>query len=223
MKEKRNGLTTTIKKSITPRTSPKFFKTQTAALNDDDYDNVHGGAENDVKIQIKYEIDDHSIASQSVSSKGVEPNELPNNHHYVSSGIKCENDISSGITATTTGIKQEILEDITGNSRGSSSDGGNKERRNQQRKNNRSTTKNVIVEPISDIPQLEWTVINRNFLVNRQPRDERLKLKKSYLRNVLDRHEGLHQTRKERREISKRHFLKTCKLLKAMNREREEM
>lgn len=218
MKEKRNGLNHTngtIKKSITPRTSPKFFKTQTAAPNDDD-DKI------DVKIQIKYEIDDHSIASQSVSA----PRELPNNRHHYVSGGKCENDIS-GITATITGIKQEILEDFTGNSRETKSSDGIKERRNQQRKNNRSTTRNVIVEPISNIPRLtpEWTVINRNFLENRQPmtRDERLKLRKSYLRNVLDRHEGLHQTRNERREISKRHFVKTFKLLKAMNREREEM
>jgi hypothetical protein len=206
---KKNGLNHTngtITKSITPRTSPKFFKTQTAAPDDDD---------GDVKVQIKFEIDDevqtnHSIASQSVS-------ELAKHH---ASGRKGENDIS-GITATTTGIKQEILEEFTGKSRESS----DKSRRKQQRKNNRSTTKNVVIEPLSDVPrsapQFEW--INRNFLENLMTRDERLKLKKSYLRNVLDRHESLHQTRKERREISKRHFVKTCKLLKTMNREREEM
>lgn len=218
MRERKNGTITA--KSITPRTSPKLFKTnQTSAAPD-----------NDIKIQIKYEIEvqkNHSIASQSVSPKEL----LQMSYH--ATGRRCENDIS-GITASTTitGIKQETLEEFTGTSRDVEIKMRRKWERNQQRSIARmctTTSNNVIVEPISHIHrhatqiQLEW--INRVFLENLQPitRDERLKLKKSYLRHVLDRHEGLHQTRKERREISKRQFVKTCKLLKAMNREREEM
>lgn len=137
------------------------------------------------------------------------------------SGIKCENDNDiSGITTTTTGIKQEILQEITG-----------KSREKLKRKNNRisaaATSKNVVVEQISEIPrstpqvQLEWTVINKNF--QSMTRDERLKMKRSYLRNLLDRHESLHRVRREKREASRRNFAKSCKLLKAMNQEREEM
>lgn len=202
-------------KSITPRTSPKLFRTQAAT-------------DDETEVEIKYEIHDEVLPAQknhSIASQSVSPTQL--SHH--AAGGRCENDIS-GIkttsTATTTGIKQEIT--------GTPRDVKEKMRRKCNRPNNHiKPIERVFVEPISEIPRSapEWTVINRHFVENlqrnEQPmkfmRDERLRIKKSYLRNVLDRHEGLHFTRKDRREKSKRNFAKICKLLKTLNREKEEM
>lgn len=201
---------------------------------DDDFDDD----DEDNKIKIKEEIfsiSNHSIASQSVSKK-----ELNNVKDENGGGI---NGITTTKTSTTTGIKQEISEDendekekkvleITGKStRDRKTRKVKKNRCNRVRTTSATSSKNVTVEPISEISSrnfacIELDVIGRHNYINMgenlSGRDERLKMKKFYLRHLLSRHETLHQDRKRSMDQSRREFVRANKLLKEMNCEREE-
>lgn len=143
-----------------------------------------------------------------------------------------------GTTTTTTGIKQEISEEeeeegeITGKSRDRKI---RKIKKNHHRRvRTSSASKNVIIETISETPSRNVSELDvklgRHYLQNLQistlecfGRDERLKMKKFYLQHLLSHHEGLHQDRKKSLDRSKRDFANARKLLKEMNREKEEM
>lgn len=147
--------------------------------------------------------------------------------------------MADGGTTTTTGIKLEISEEeeeeeeeITGKSRDRKTRKIKKNHRNRVRTS--SASKNVVTETISETPSRivsELDVkLGRNYLQNLQistlesfGRDDRLKMKKFYLQHLLSHHEGLHHDRKKSLERSKRDFANARKLLKEMNREKEEM
>jgi hypothetical protein len=108
----------------------------------------------------------------------------------------------------------------------------------------------VFVEQISNVPriasqqqqlvQLKTTnVINKQLLENyrqtaddcssssegckKLSRDERLSMRKMYLRHAVNQYEGIHRLQRDSLERSKLHFRKTNKILKAFNRTKNEM
>ena len=138
--------------------------------------------------------------------------------------------IDTTTTTLTTGIKQEISdgeEEITGKSR------DRKTRKKNHRRNRVrtvSSSKNVVIETISENVNELDVKLGRNYLQNLQfstleslSRDDRLKMKKFYLQHLASHHEGLQQDRKKSLDRSKRDFANARKLLKEMNREKEEM
>lgn len=131
--------------------------------------------------------------------------------------------IDTTTTTLTTGIKQEVEEEeeITGKSRN---------RKKSHRVRTASSSKNVIIETISENVNDLDTKLGRNYLQNLQlstleclSRDDRLKMKKFYLQHLAIHHEALQQNRKKSLDRSKRDFANARKLLKEMNREKEEM
>lgn len=103
----------------------------------------------------------------------------------------------------------------------------------------KALSENVIAEPIySGIPldvqlvHLESNVINKRSL-NRYKHDdsdskhltrfERLNMRKIQLRHVLNQYKGMNRVLQKSNELSKIQFIKSCKLLKLSDREKEFM
>lgn len=207
--KKQNGILNVINNisptSTATRTSTKFY-------NDVD----------ETKKLLKKEevsISNHSIASQSVSKiikKDVKEEETER-------VVKDENGIKTtfNTSTTTTGIKQEEIsdeEEITGKS--------TRSRKIRKFKKNHQSSRNVIVEPIAELSSLSSRQLELDRVIGRMcinNRDERLRMKKSYLRHLLSRHERLKRERKNLIVKSRKDFLMANKLLKEMNYEREEM
>lgn len=142
-----------------------------------------------------------------------------------------EEKASGGIIAretslTTTGIKEEEKEEVEATGKSRAERKTRKIKRNHRR--NRvisASNKNVTIEPISEMTS-HLNLINRNYLFNNDEnlqREERLRMRKFYLRHLVNRQVGLREIRKESLERSKHEFVRARKLLKEMNREKEEM
>jgi hypothetical protein len=172
----------------------------------------------------------HSIASQSVSKK----EEL-----RVKKVVESGNNGIIASSTTTTGIKQQEI-----SYEGEVEEEADERVEKQQQKVNKKThrksqvrtvfsQKNVTVEPISELPRnttLDLDLLSRNYLLkytnnennNFLSRNERLKMKKLYLRHLVQRHKGLHQARKDSLIRSREEFMRARDLWKKINNENEE-
>lgn len=98
-----------------------------------------------------------------------------------------------------------------------------------------SSRKNVIVEPICEIPrhaplvQQKLNVIDKRLLLQNyrfcgnESRDERLSMRKMQLRHVLNQYKGINRLRDVSVERYKAQLSKSFKLSKVMEREKQRM
>lgn len=184
------------------------------------------------KVREEISLKNHSIASQSVYKR----EEL-----RAKSGESGNNGIiaKTTSTSTTTGIKQEISYEGDEDESEEIEKHQQKFKRNQRRNQVRSiisSHKNVTVEPISELPRnatqklVDLDLISRNYLLkytnnennNTLSRNERLNMKKLYLRHLVERHQGLHQARKDSLIRSRQEFMRAHNLWTKINNENEE-
>jgi Potential DNA-binding domain len=179
-------------------------------------------------VREEISLKNHSIASQSVYKR----EEL-----RAKSGESGNNGIIAKTTSsTTTGIKKEISyegEEESEEEIEKQQKFKQDHRRNQVR--TISSQKNVTVEPISELPRnttqklVDLDLISRNYLLkytnnenSTLSRSDRLNMKKLYLRHLVQRHQGLHQARKDSLMRSRQEFMRAHNLWKKINNENEE-